>query len=199
MKPSQLDRGRHVNNVPDGELDIESEYGSVVAQCGSRSSSAVVFDDFSELHESQHLTGLPFETYAQQLGSHLTCAEQQSETFDMALDFELLSCHAPAMPIVVSPIATPPLAHEKDDFRCRPTVITLAHVDLLLTDARHLEPLGLESSPPREREPTIKWYDGKQQLHPLFDLENQSGASMRGTSRLLAVLAWQYNRVHTSW
>lgn len=95
MASLQMDPAMRSHGASDKEFADQGEQNSILSQCGSWSSPSIASVDLSELQSLQNPIGVPFETYAQQLGSHLAYDNRRSETLDMFLDLELCKIHRP--------------------------------------------------------------------------------------------------------
>ncbi|KAL8722135.1 MAG: hypothetical protein Q9225_001328 [Loekoesia sp. 1 TL-2023] len=218
MDSLRVDPRVRFHEASDPEYD--DECGSVLAQCGSRSSPSILSNDLPEFHTLQNLAGAPFEMYAQQLGAHLAWVDKQSEAFAMSLELELLSSLTPASGTKVhtGPISS---SHEQYTLRHEYTRSILAHVDCLFTEAHNPPHQESESAQGMAIETTAKSQefstfnkDQEQSVGTLYDLEKQIcmdelrvsdhrrwNAVWSITGRILclaivlAALGWQHNTV----
>ncbi|KAL9005891.1 MAG: hypothetical protein Q9188_001353 [Gyalolechia gomerana] len=208
-----MDPATRSHGASDEEFADQGEQGSILSQCGSWSSPSITSVDLSELQSLQNPIGVPFETYAQQLGSHLAYDNRRSETLDMFLDLELLSSLIPASNAEVL-VDQGPSKHERYELRCEHNRGILAAVDHLFTDADRPQHQGPIRGQRTGRGPTVERQARKQPMRTLEDLEKQSCVEEPGSGDhrrrwitsgravcltiLLAAVAWQYyNLVHT--
>ncbi|KAL8940449.1 MAG: hypothetical protein Q9216_002819 [Gyalolechia sp. 2 TL-2023] len=214
MASSQVDPAMRPHGASDGEIVHQCEQSSVLSQCGSRSSPSVASADSFDLQTLQNLTSVPFETSAQELGSHLAYDGGTIETLNMFLDLELLSSQTPASPAEVF-VDHGSSKHERYKLRCERNREVLAAVDHLFSDADRPDHAGTARGQRTEREPTVeRQVREKPRSTTLNDLEKQSCLEdpesgdhrRRWTSSrlavcltiLLAAVTWQYyNLVHT--
>ncbi|KAL9027789.1 MAG: hypothetical protein Q9196_003737 [Gyalolechia fulgens] len=92
---SQVDLAMRFHGASDEEYADQNVQSSVLSQCGSRPSPSIASVEFSDFEPLQNPTDVPFETCAQELGSHLAYESRPSEPLDMFLELELFKFQHP--------------------------------------------------------------------------------------------------------